>query len=81
MLIIVTALFAGALEPATTTPGANPKDPVVCRRGDSEVGTHMRPKEVCMHQTEWDYVEKSAQRELRNLREHALDPGRGTTSR
>ena len=81
MLIIVTALFAGALEPATTTPGANPKDPVVCRRGDSEVGTHMRPKEVCMHQSEWDYVEKSAQRELRNLREHALDPGRSTTSR
>jgi hypothetical protein len=50
----------------------------VCQHPDtSEVGTHLRPKKVCMKKSDWDIVQKQTERELRSLRErNAFDPGR-----
>lgn len=80
MLIIVAALAAAA-QAVSATPPAKNDDPVVCKREESsEVGTHMRPKPVCMKKSEWTIVEQNAQRELSNLKERsALDPGMAGT--
>jgi hypothetical protein len=73
MLIVIALLAAAPSPPAAATP--NQTDPVVCRRQDSEVGTHMRPKPICMKKSDWDIVEAKSQRELDNLRDKHLDPG------
>ncbi len=74
MLLLIAALSAiGQQTPAQ--PAAN-ADPVICKRGTSEVGTHMRPEKVCMKKSEWDFVERNTQRELQTLRDRSsFDPG------
>jgi hypothetical protein len=54
---------------------------MVCKRDKtSDVGTHMRPKPVCMKQSEWDLVEKHTQDQLRTLGERSsFDPGKAGT--
>ena len=78
MLVLFAALAAAAQAPAP--PAAN-ADPMVCKRDKtSDVGTHMRPKPVCMKQSEWDLVEKHAQDQLRTLGERSsFDPGKAGT--
>jgi len=75
MLILLAALAAAA-DPLAAQQAKN-DDPVVCKRDhNSEVGTHMQPKPVCMKKSEWDIVEKHTQTELQSLRERSsFDPG------
>jgi hypothetical protein len=82
MLILLAALGAAA-QPATAAPPPKADDPIICKRdASSEVGTHMRPKPVCMKKSEWQLVEQNAQRELSNLKERsAKDPGMAGTPR
>lgn len=76
MLIIVAALAVAASSPDAAQPPA--ADPVVCKRDkSSDVGTHMRPKPICMKKSDWDYVEKNTQQELRSAKDHlSYNPGR-----
>ena len=62
----------------TTGPAPAAPDPIVCKRDQSsEVGTHMRPKPVCMKKSDWDFVERHTQTELQSLHERsAFDPGK-----
>ena len=60
-----------------TRSSAKSEDPVICRRDtNSEVGTHMRPSQVCMKKSDWDIIEKNTQNELQSLHERSsFDPG------
>jgi hypothetical protein len=73
MLSLIIALAAAAQ--GTAAPQAPVADPVVCQRQQSEVGTHMRPKKVCMRKSEWDYVERHTRDKLQSLNEKGTNPG------
>jgi len=77
MLIILAALVAAADPPAAAPPAPN-ADPVICKRDrSSDVGTHMRPKPVCMKRSDWDYIARNAQNELTSLKDRSsFDPGK-----
>jgi hypothetical protein len=82
MLTLIAAL-AGIATPPQAAPPAKDSDPVVCKRDETpEVGTHMRPKPVCMKRSQWDLVEKNTQEQLTRLQDRsAFDPGRAEGSR
>ncbi len=67
-----------ALAAATGLQGSQPapdsKDPVVCHREESEVGTHLRPKKVCLRQSEWDYMEEHTKEKLQSLNSRGSNP-------
>ena len=52
-------------------------DPVVCVKQavGSEVGTHMRPKKVCMKKSEWDLVEQHTKETLQSINGRGNNPG------
>ena len=68
MLALMIALAATTEVPATQNAPAT-DDPIICKRENagSEVGTHMRPKKVCMRKSDRDFLEKQAQRTLGNI--------------
>ena len=72
----LAALFATVSPEPTQAASGKSTDPVICHRDESEVGTHMRPKPVCMRKSEWDLVEKDTQRQLQSLHDKHTDPGR-----
>ena len=67
MLVLLTALAAAAQTPAAQ-PGAK-DDPIICTRDSvgAEVGTHMRPKKVCMHKSDRDFIENQARATVRSI--------------
>ena len=73
MLLLVLA--AAAAEPAATP--AKDIDPIVCARQSvgSEVGTHMRPKKVCMKKSEWNLVEQHTKETLQSINGRGNNPG------
>ena len=77
MLTLIAALAGVATSPQSAPPAKDP-DPVVCKRDQTpEVGTHMRPKPVCMKKSDWDIVEKNTQYELHSLQDRSsFDPGK-----
>lgn len=80
-LLLAFAAAAQAQPTTVTAPPAPKVDPIVCHREDSEVGTHMRPKPVCMKKSDWDFIEKHTQEQLRVLGERShFDPGQSGTS-
>ena len=75
-VLIAIAIFAAAASPPRSAQPAE-SDPVICRRQQSEVGTHMRAKPVCMKRSDWDYVDKNTQNELTTLKDRSsFDPGK-----
>jgi hypothetical protein len=80
---VLMLLFAAVIQDPAASSVATPvdEDPVICRREESEVGTHMRAKKVCMKKSDWTFVEKQTQRGLQRLREHNLDPGKSSPPR
>lgn len=76
-MVLAMLIALGAAAPDTPVAAAPAdKDPIVCHRANADVGSHMRPEPVCMHKSDWDFVEKTTQRELRKFGEHWLDPGK-----
>jgi hypothetical protein len=77
MLILLAALATAADTPPPAQ-GVKDADPIVCKRPHtSDVGTHMRPKPVCMKKSDWEYTEKNTQNELDRLRDRgSIDPGK-----
>lgn len=77
MLIILSVLAALSGSPQASPGKTTEADPVVCTRprADSEVGTHMRPKKICMRKSDWDYQEKHVQRELQQINNRGDNPG------
>ena len=73
MLLLVLA--AAAVEPSAA-PTKN-SDPVVCVRQSvgAEVGTHMRPKKVCMKKSEWQLVERHTMETLQSINGRGNNPG------
>ena len=70
MLLILGALAAAA----QATPPAD--DPIVCKgRSESVVGTRIKPKKTCMKASDWAYIEKRTQEELRQINERGNNPG------
>jgi hypothetical protein len=74
MLVLLTALAAAAQVPAATTP-AKDNDPIICTRDNvgSEVGTHMRPKKVCMKKSDRDFIEQQAKRTINSINGNGND--------
>jgi hypothetical protein len=77
MLMILSALAAISEAPQASPAKAAEADPIVCSRprSDSEVGTRMRPKKICMKKSDWDYQEKHVQRELQQINNRGNNPG------
>ena len=74
-MLLILATVAAASTPQASQPARN-DDPVICKRSETpDVGTHMRPKSVCMKRSEWDYVQKDAERGLQTFRDHSSNPG------
>lgn len=74
-MFLAMALLAAA---SMQQPGADqPKDdPVICRTAQSDVGTHMRPKRVCMKRSEWTLVETDTQTQVGRIKDrNSFDPG------
>ncbi|WP_308516555.1 hypothetical protein [Sphingomonas flavescens] len=74
MLLLAMLAFQAAPVPQT----ANDKDPVICTRQNvgTEVGTHMRPKKVCMKKSEWDLIEAHTKETLQSINGRGNNPGR-----
>jgi len=68
MFVLLIAMAAAAETPETQ-PTQNADDPIICTRENagSEVGTHMRPKKVCMKKSDREFLEKQAQRTVQNI--------------
>jgi hypothetical protein len=68
MIILLTALAATAQAPAAQ-PAPKDNDPIICTRdaAGSEVGTHMRPKKVCMRRSDRDFIENQARSTVRGI--------------
>lgn len=80
MLFAIALLAAAPQQPAAQPEPKN--DPVVCHRPEAEVGTHMRPKPVCMKKSDWELVEKNTQNQLNKLQDRSsFDPGRAEGAR
>jgi hypothetical protein len=80
-MFIALALLAATPTEAAGTP-QQADDPIICHREESDVGTHMRPKPVCMKKSEWDFAQRNTQKQLQNFREHSsFDPGSSPTPR
>ncbi len=75
-MLILTMLALGAADPAAADEKG--KDPVVCTRQTvgSEVGTHMRPKKVCMKKSEWDLIEAHTKETLQSINGRGNNPGK-----
>jgi hypothetical protein len=74
MLIALSILAAAAQAPTAVTAPAD--DPIVCKgRSESVVGTRIKPKKTCMKQSDWAYIEKHTQEELRQINERGNNPG------
>jgi hypothetical protein len=73
MVSLIIAL-AVAAQGTPAQPVAD-EDPVVCQRQQSEVGTHMRPKKVCMRKSEWEYVAQHTRDKLQSLNQKGTNPG------
>ena len=72
MLLLLAAVVA---DPNAVAKDA---DPVVCARQNvgSEVGTHMRPKKVCMKKSEWQLIEAHTKETLQSINGRGNNPGR-----
>ena len=60
---------------------AKEDDPVICRREQSEVGTHMKPKKVCMKKSEWEFIEDHTRNKLQSINQRGNNPGRADKPR
>ena len=79
MFVFLGLIAAAAQAPAATPQAAKDADPIVCTsRGDSEVGTHMKPKKVCMRKSDWDYVEQNTRNQLQSINQRGNNPGIAT---
>ena len=74
ILLVALAVF---VDPPSAGQPEKDSDPIVCKRDrTSDVGTHMRPKPMCLKKSEWDIVEKHTRNELQSLHERStFDPG------
>lgn len=74
MLALLLGLAVADQPPAS----AAEADPVVCvrPRAGSEVGTHMRPKKVCLKKSEWDIIDKHTKETLQSINDRGNNPGR-----
>lgn len=71
--MIVAMAFLAAL----ATPQSVQADTIICQVGRPEVGTHMRPKPVCMTRSQWAELEQNTNTQVDRFKEHgAFDPGR-----
>ena len=68
-------LAAAAADPNVAAKDA---DPVICTRQavGAEVGTHMRPKKVCMKKSEWQLIEAHTKETLQSINGRGNNPGR-----
>jgi hypothetical protein len=68
MLALVTAM-AVAAQVAAAQPVQKDDDPIICTRENvgSEVGTRMRPKKVCMHKSDRNFIAKQEKDAIRQL--------------
>lgn len=69
MLALLTALVAASGTPPGPVTNAADDDPIICTKENvgSEVGTHMRPKKVCMKKSERDFIERSQRQTVQDL--------------
>ena len=74
MLILLAAL-ATMSDPAPAARTAKEDDPIICTKDPigSEVGTHLRSKEVCMRKSDRDFVETEQRAKVRQINNNGND--------
>lgn len=77
MSLIFASLLMAQATAAAPQQAADPSaNQIICHAGQSEVGTHMRPKPVCMKKSEWDLVESNTQNQLSRVQDRSsFNPG------
>jgi len=71
--VAISLLLMTTTQQATTQ--SADEDPIVCRgRSESVVGTRIKPKKICMKQSDWDYQEQHTQRELQQINQRGNNP-------
>jgi hypothetical protein len=62
-------------DPAPAAQTAKDDDPIICTRDPigSEVGTHLRSKEVCLRKSDRDYVESEQRAKVRQINNNGND--------
>ena len=76
MLIFLALLAVSPAAPPSTRPDPDPNDPVICRRSEAETGTHMRSKPTCMHKSQWDYLKRDAENQMKDQKNKLAEPSR-----
>ena len=76
MLMFLTLLAVSAENPPATTATADKVDPVICKRSENDTGTHMRAKSTCLPKSQWDYLQRQAEREMRDPQSKLVEPSR-----
>lgn len=79
--MMITALLWLSAASVGADTVAKEDDPVICRREQSEVGTHMRPKKICMKKSEWDFIEDHTRNKLQSINQRGNNPGRADKPR
>jgi len=79
-MMITAFLWLSAASVATETV-ATENDPVICKREQSEVGTHMKPKKKCLKQSEWKFIEDHTRNKLQSINQRGNNPGRSDPRR
>jgi hypothetical protein len=77
MLLFVAGLLMAQAAAGTPPKPVDPKgDAIVCHSAQSDVGTHMHPKRVCMKKSEWDLVQANTDTQLDRIQDRgSFAPG------
>ena len=76
MLILLSMLALSADNPPATPAPADKNDPVICKRTSNDTGTHMRSQSKCMHKSQWDYMQRQAEDDMRRPENKLVEPSR-----
>jgi hypothetical protein len=77
-MAVFTIMMAAMAAQAAQAPAAdqNQNDPVACHTPQYDLGSHIKAKPVCMHKSEWEFIEKKAHRDMQSIQDRQIDPGR-----
>lgn len=80
---MIELIGAIALLSAVADPAEPAKDPVICKgdRSSRSIGSNMLNQRECRRKSEWDAIEKQTQRDMQQVHDRYVAPGRADRDR